>query len=117
MKKAEEPESQMDLPSPVLGDTEAAGSSDSKETADTRTSDSSLCFCYLKNVANCLHDKSSPSYVNQKYFIFAGKPAVKRKRSEETEECVQVRLSSEPFTHPVPVSSLSSPVTCLYVFK
>lgn len=117
MKNAEEPESQVDLPSPVLEDTEAAGSSDSKETADTRTSVSSLCFYYVKNVANCLYENDSCSYVNQKYFIFAGKPAVKRKRSEETEECVQVRLSSEFFTHPVPVSSLSSPVNCLYVFK
>lgn len=50
MKKAEEPESQMDLSSPVLEETEAAGSSDSKETADTRTSVSSFCFYYLKNV-------------------------------------------------------------------
>lgn len=68
MKKAEEPESQVDLPSPVLEDAEAAGSSDSKETADTRTSVSSLCFCYLKNVANCLRDKAGLSYVNQNYF-------------------------------------------------
>lgn len=99
MKKAEEPEIQVDLPSPVLEDAEAAGSSDSKETADTRTSVSSLCFCYLKNVANCLHNKASLQSVNVSIFqiriiLFAGKPAVKRKRSEETEECVQVRLSS-----------------------
>lgn len=67
--KAEEPESQVDPPSPVLEDAEAAGSSDSKETADTRTSISSLCFYYLKNMANCLRDKASLSYVNQKYFI------------------------------------------------
>ncbi|KAI3351559.1 hypothetical protein L3Q82_020393, partial [Scortum barcoo] len=51
--------SQVNLPSPVPKDTEAAGSSDSKETTDTR------------------------------------KPAVKRKRSEETEESVEKTQTEE----------------------